>query len=64
VILAVSLGESVKLIGKGLTSGKAYDPILSPAQIATLDISPEHEPFVGDPSNFRHGGLVQRAVNS
>ena len=55
VILAVSLGESVKLIGKGLTSGKVYDPILSPAQIATLEITPEQEPFDGDPLKFRLG---------
>ena len=55
VILAVSMGESVKLIGKGLTSGKAYDPILSPAQIATLEITPELEPFDGDPLKFRLG---------
>src|SRR5262249_5799296 len=50
----------VKLYGKGLTTGQVYDPILSPAQLAQLDASPEHEPFDGDSKHFRLGVEAMR----
>ncbi len=34
VILITSIGNSVKLIGKGLNSGRVYEPVLSGAQLA------------------------------
>lgn len=55
VLVVTPLGESVKLIGKGLTTGQVHEPILSAAQVTTLDISPETEPFDGDPQRFRIG---------
>ena len=55
VIVVVSMGESVKLIGKGLTSGKVHEPILNAEQLASLDATPEKEPFDGDPNKFRLG---------
>ncbi|VVB64827.1 RNA polymerase-associated protein RapA [uncultured archaeon] len=55
VVMVTPMGEVVKLIGKGLTTGKLYDPILSPGQLAALQITPEKEPFDGDANNFRLG---------
>ena len=55
VVMVAPMGEVIKLIGKGLTTGKLYDPILSPKQLASLEITPEEEPFDGDANNFRLG---------
>lgn len=55
VIVVVPMGESVKLIGKGLTSGKVHEPILNAEQLASLKATPEKEPFDGDPHKFRLG---------
>lgn len=55
VIVVVPMGESVKLIGKGLASGKVHEPILNAEQLASLEATPEKEPFDGDPYKFRVG---------
>ena len=55
VIVVIPMGESVKLIGKGLTSGKVHEPILNAEQLASLESTPEKEPFDGDPHKFRLG---------
>ncbi|NOT57949.1 MAG: hypothetical protein HOP18_25375, partial [Deltaproteobacteria bacterium] len=55
VIVVIPMGDSVKLIGKGLSSGQVYEPILSLAQLAQLATSPEKEPFDGVPLRFRLG---------
>lgn len=55
VIVVVPMGEAVKLIGKGLTSGKVHEPILNAEQLASLEATPEKEPFDGDPNKFRLG---------
>jgi superfamily II DNA or RNA helicase len=55
VIVAVPLGNSVKLVGKGLRSNRVYEPILSPEQIDQLQASPAREPFDGDAAKFRLG---------
>src|SRR3989475_10839626 len=55
ILTIVPLGESVKLIGEGLTTGKVHQPILTAEQIATLEISPEKRPFDGDARRFRLG---------
>lgn len=55
VIALVSLGTQVKIVCRGLNSGLVRDPVLSPEQIAALDIASEQEPFNGDPSRFRLG---------
>jgi superfamily II DNA or RNA helicase len=57
VIVTLPLGASVKLIGKGLRTGQVHEPILSPEQIAALQISPPagQEPFDGDAARFRLG---------
>lgn len=55
VIVWEPLGESVKLIGKGIETGKVYEPILDGAKIAALQVSGEHVPFDGDANYFRLG---------
>jgi len=55
VIVTIPMGDSVKLIGKGLRSGQVHEPILSPDQLATLEATPEEEPFDGDAGKFRLG---------
>jgi superfamily II DNA or RNA helicase len=53
VIAVVALGSSFKLVGKGLRTGLAHDPILTLDQIAKLTISAEKPSFNGDASMFR-----------
>ena len=60
VIAAIKMGSSIKLIGKGLRSGLAHDPILAPDQIAALHVSAEREPFDADPRLFRLGVEAHR----
>jgi superfamily II DNA or RNA helicase len=55
VIVATPLGAAVKLVGKGLRTSQVYEPILSPEQLATLEATPEEEPFDGDATKFRLG---------
>src|SRR5947209_8796679 len=60
VLAVVPLGESVKLIGKGLKTGLVRDPVLTPAQLAQLRCSPARQSFDGDPARFRLGVEAQR----
>lgn len=55
IIVTIPMGDSLKLIGKGLRSGRSYDPIVDASQLAQLIISPAEEPFDGDPVRFRLG---------
>ncbi len=55
VIVCTPLGSSFKLVGKGLDSGRVYEPVLDAGQLAALQISPEQPPFDGDPVQFRLG---------
>lgn len=55
VIVAVPMGASVKLVGKGTQSNSVYEPILSAEQLALLTASPAQEPFDGDARKFRLG---------
>ena len=60
VLAVVPMGQSLKVIGRGLKTGLTYDPVLSTAQIAQLTISAECEPFDGDARLFRLGVEAQR----
>src|SRR5271165_5698 len=60
IIIAVPMGSSVKLIGKGVRSSTVYEPILSAEQLAQLHASPAQEPFDGDASKFRLGVEAMR----
>lgn len=60
IIVSVPLGESVKLIGKGLTSAQVHECILTPDQLCTIQILPQNEPFNGNPVRFRLGVEAMR----
>ena len=55
VIVSIPMGQSVKLVGKGLNTGQVHEPILNAEQVATLEATPENAPFDGDPQRFRLG---------
>ena len=55
VIVAIPMGASVKLVGKGTRSNSVYEPILTAEQLSLLTSSPAHEPFDGDARKFRLG---------
>lgn len=55
VIVAVPMGTSVKLIGKGLKTNQVHEPVSSHEQLAHWNPSPEKEPLDGDPQRFRLG---------
>ena len=42
------MGESVKLVAKGLKTGRVHDPILNAAQIAQLTVSPSTPSAIKD----------------
>ena len=48
ILAVVPLGSSLKVIGNGLKTGLARDPVLSPEQLKELSISGDSEPFDGD----------------
>jgi len=55
VIVAIPMGVSVKLVGKGAKSNSVYEPILNTEQLALLTAPPAQEPFDGDARKFRLG---------
>jgi SNF2 family DNA or RNA helicase len=55
VIVVVPMGSAVKVVGKGINSGRVYEPILTMENLAALETSPDVEPFDGDPQRFRIG---------
>src|SRR5438128_4282017 len=55
VIRVVPMGGSIKLVGQGMNTGLVHQPILSPAQLANLEGSPEEQPFDGDATKFKLG---------
>ena len=55
VLVVIPMGDSVKLVGKGLTTGQVHEPILNAEQLAQLTCTADKEPFDGDPKQFRLG---------
>jgi len=55
ILVVVPIGDSLKLIGKGLNTNRVYEPILNSQQIAALETSAETCAFDGDPQRFRLG---------
>src|SRR5437762_8622910 len=55
VIVAIPMGDAVKLVAKGLNTSRVYEPILTPAQLAALETTPDALPFDGDAQRFRLG---------
>jgi hypothetical protein len=60
VLTLVPLGESVKIIGRGIKTGLTHDPVLTPIQLALLTISAEQEVFDGEARLFRLGVEAHR----
>src|SRR6201988_1044584 len=60
VIVAIPMGTSVKVIGRGVRTGQSYDPVLGPEQIAQLTVTGEGEPFDGSAGLFRIGVEAHR----
>src|SRR5438874_3537206 len=60
VLTLIPLGDSVKIIGRGLQTGLTHDPVLTPDQLARLTISADQEPFDGDARLFRLGVEAHR----
>ncbi|HEX4415844.1 MAG TPA: helicase-related protein [Lacipirellulaceae bacterium] len=60
VLAVVPMGESLKLIGRGTSTGLTYDPVLSTAQLAQLTVSADQLPFDGDARLFRLGVEAHR----
>ncbi len=60
LIVTVPMGDSVKLIGKGLRTGQVHEPILSLEQLASLEIGVEKQLFDGDARRFRLGVEAMR----
>jgi len=55
VIKTVQMGNSLKIVGEGMESGKVHQPILTFEEISLLEFSPEVNPYDGDASKFRLG---------
>src|SRR5688572_16856371 len=55
VIVVIPMGDSVKVVGKGLKTGRVHEPVLSADQLRNLEAPPENEPFDGDAHKFRIG---------
>lgn len=55
VITTIPMGDSLKLIGTGVQTNQTYQPVLSLEQLASLELSPETEPFDGDAFKFQLG---------
>lgn len=55
IIVGIPMGDSIKLIGKGLSTGQVHEPILNAEQLDKLEATPEKEPFDGEASRFRLG---------
>jgi hypothetical protein len=49
VIVLAPMGDAVKVVGRGLLSGKVVDVVLTTTQLAMVESSPDVEPFDGDP---------------
>jgi hypothetical protein len=60
VIAVVPLGGSVKLYGKGLRTGQVHEPVLTPKQLATLEVSTDQKSYDGDSLRFRLGVEAMR----
>jgi SNF2 family DNA or RNA helicase len=55
ILMVTNLGESIKVVGKGLETNQYYDPVLSEEQLSLLIISSEKHAFDGESDKFRLG---------
>jgi len=52
IIIVTPVGEALKVIARGLQSGRVHEPILLPAQLDSLE-AVTTQTFDGDPVRFR-----------
>ena len=55
VIVTVPMAGAVKLVGRGVQTGKVVDIILTEEKLKLLETTPDTEPFDGDSKMFRLG---------
>ncbi len=55
VITTLTIADSLKIIGQGMSSNSVYNSILSITQLNALEITPHEESFDGDAKKFRLG---------
>ena len=55
VIVTMPMGAAVKLVGRGVQTGKVVDIILTAEKLKLLETTPDTEPFDGDSKMFRLG---------
>ena len=55
VIVTVPMAGAVKLVGRGIQTGKVVDIILTEEKLKLLETTPDTEPFDGDSKMFRLG---------
>ena len=60
ITVTIYLDDAIKISGKGLNTREHYDSILTPDQLATLEVISQEEPFDGNASNFRLGVEAMR----
>jgi superfamily II DNA or RNA helicase len=60
VLAVLPMGASLKIIGRGQTTGLTYDPVFTPSQIAQLVVSTDQIAFDGDSRLFRLGVEAHR----
>jgi hypothetical protein len=60
VLPVIAFGTSLKGIGRGAKTGRSYDTVRSPEQIAQPKVSAEGEPFDGSAQHFRIGVEAHR----
>jgi superfamily II DNA or RNA helicase len=62
VIVTVPMATAVKLVGRGVQTGKVVDIILTEEKLKLLETTPDTEPFDGDSKMFRLGIEAMRLV--
>jgi superfamily II DNA or RNA helicase len=55
IIVLVPMGSSIKLVGKGMVTGRVHDPVLDQNQVGTLEATPDTLAYDGDAQRFRLG---------
>ena len=60
VLAVIPIGNALKIIGRGTSSGLTFDPVLTADQVAQLEVSTDANPFDGDARLFRLGVEAHR----
>ncbi|HLA78051.1 MAG TPA: SNF2-related protein, partial [Vicinamibacteria bacterium] len=55
ILVVQPMGADVRLTGAGKSTGRVHQRVLTSAQLALLEATPENEPFDGDALRFRLG---------